>query len=310
MREVLKPCPFCGSKSLTLTVNEHHWKIVECDDCGMRGPCIDLEDEEYLARWNTRAALSSPAPDRLSEEERAAIRGLAQMGQDFRSKIVELKNRDQTVVETYVLNLLKAIERPVSDVLAIIDRLSRQPKEGNECACGKFGDGEICPAPEAERDIRWAINYLLEQIAKKFEAHETFDLWRWDAASIVRSFKHDLSRQPEAEPVAWIEFADNGNIRFWTSDPARAWTEGDNGRPLRKFTLAELVALAASPRLDRERLAQAIDDGIHKCSIGLPEFNILDAIADARKESSLRAANEIVADLSRKIADAIMREMR
>lgn len=70
MREALKPCPFCGSKSLTLTVNEHHWKIVECDDCGMRGPCIDLEDEEYLARWNTRAALSSPAPDRLSERLR------------------------------------------------------------------------------------------------------------------------------------------------------------------------------------------------------------------------------------------------
>lgn len=58
-----------------------------------------------------------------------------------------------------------------------------------------------------------------------------------------------------AKPVAWIEFADNGNIRFWTSDPARAWTEGDNGRPLRKFTLAELIALAASPRLDREKVA-------------------------------------------------------
>lgn len=70
--------------------------------------------------------------------------------------------------------------------------------------------------------------------------------------------KNDELDAATVEPVAWIEFADNGNIRFWTSNPARAWTEGDNGRPLRKFTLAELVALVASPRLDRERLARIV----------------------------------------------------
>lgn len=42
-------------------------------------------------------------------------------------------------------------------------------------------------------DIRWAVNVLLEKIATKFEAWETMDLWRSDAASTVRSFKHDLS---------------------------------------------------------------------------------------------------------------------
>ncbi len=44
---------------------------------------------------------------------------------------------------------------------------------------------------EATNDIRWAVNVLLEKIAAKFEAWETFDLFRSEAASIVRSFKHD-----------------------------------------------------------------------------------------------------------------------
>jgi DNA-binding MarR family transcriptional regulator len=48
-------------------------------------------------------------------------------------------------------------------------------------------------------DIRWAVNVLLESIAAKFEANPTFDLWRSDAASLVRSFKHDLLKQLSAD---------------------------------------------------------------------------------------------------------------
>ena len=55
-------------------------------------------------------------------------------------------------------------------------------------------------------DVRWAVNYLLEQIAAKFEAWDTMDLWRSDAASLVRSFKHDLTRTPPAGH-------DDGNLR-------------------------------------------------------------------------------------------------
>lgn len=40
------------------------------------------------------------------------------------------------------------------------------------------------------------VNALLENIAAKFEAHETWDLWRSDAAALVRSFKRDM-----ADPV-------------------------------------------------------------------------------------------------------------
>lgn len=42
-------------------------------------------------------------------------------------------------------------------------------------------------------DIRWAVNVLLETIAAKFEANSTLDIWRSDAAALVRSFKHNAA---------------------------------------------------------------------------------------------------------------------
>lgn len=39
-------------------------------------------------------------------------------------------------------------------------------------------------------DVRWGVNVLLETIAQKFEAWDTYDLWRSDAAATVRGFKH------------------------------------------------------------------------------------------------------------------------
>lgn len=41
-------------------------------------------------------------------------------------------------------------------------------------------------------DIRWAVNVLLESIAAKFEAQPEHYVWRSEASSLVRSFKHDL----------------------------------------------------------------------------------------------------------------------
>jgi len=51
--------------------------------------------------------------------------------------------------------------------------------------------------------------------------------------------------EAEVKPVAWIAFAGNGNIRFWTDDPKRAEAERLGGLDLRGFTLAELVALVS-----------------------------------------------------------------
>lgn len=53
---------------------------------------------------------------------------------------------------------------------------------------------------------------------------------------------------PENEPAAWIAFADNGNIRFWTADPERAKAEKERGLDLRMFTIAELIALLTNGR--------------------------------------------------------------
>lgn len=46
-------------------------------------------------------------------------------------------------------------------------------------------------------------------------------------------------------PVAWIAFADNGNIRLWTADERRAKDEKSRGLDIRAFTLAELIALVS-----------------------------------------------------------------
>lgn len=55
----------------------------------------------------------------------------------------------------------------------------------------------------------------------------------------------DTSAEGTLTPVAWIAFAGNGNVRFWTSDAERANAEKQRGMDLRGFTLAELVALTA-----------------------------------------------------------------
>jgi hypothetical protein len=72
------------------------------------------------------------------------------------------------------------------------------PCGGNDCSAVPGGPLYNCPyaaQPQqsaGNEDVRWAVNYLLEQIAAKFEAWETFDLFRSEAAETVRSFKHDL----------------------------------------------------------------------------------------------------------------------
>ena len=55
-------------------------------------------------------------------------------------------------------------------------------------------------------DIRWAVNVLLERVAMTLERGDTLDIWRSDAAAVVRCFKHDLAQvapmqddQPKAE---------------------------------------------------------------------------------------------------------------
>lgn len=46
-------------------------------------------------------------------------------------------------------------------------------------------------------DTRWATNVLLEKIAEKFEGWATWDIWRSDAAMVVRGFKNDATARSQ-----------------------------------------------------------------------------------------------------------------
>lgn len=88
------------------------------------------------------------------------------------------------------------------------------------------------------------------------------------AVRVARPASHFQSSAVTGVPVAWIAFADNGNVRFWTSEPQRAEAEKQRGLDLRAFTLAELIALVsripAAPQTvpDREKVARVIHDGL------------------------------------------------
>lgn len=48
-----------------------------------------------------------------------------------------------------------------------------------------------------EAMIRAGINILLEKIAEKFEGWPTYDVWRSDAAMVVRGFKHQANAEQD-----------------------------------------------------------------------------------------------------------------
>lgn len=56
-RENLLPCPFCGSRKLTLDnlIDEDDW-FVSCDDCEVQ-QIANYTKDQAVARWNRREAL-------------------------------------------------------------------------------------------------------------------------------------------------------------------------------------------------------------------------------------------------------------
>ena len=55
--EKLANCPFCDSASVDISFNDDFWPVVECDDCGARGPVIKMDREGAITLWNTRAGI-------------------------------------------------------------------------------------------------------------------------------------------------------------------------------------------------------------------------------------------------------------
>ncbi|MBD2785402.1 restriction alleviation protein, Lar family [Xenorhabdus sp. DI] len=53
MKNKLKPCPFCGDKSVILINPKNDWRYAECLRCRGRGP-ERYNHDSALAAWNQR----------------------------------------------------------------------------------------------------------------------------------------------------------------------------------------------------------------------------------------------------------------
>lgn len=140
---------------------------------------------------------------------------------------------------------------------------------------GHYGDaamrainGDI---PDDMRDVRWAVNVLLETIAKQFEAWDTMDLWRSQAADTVRSHKHDLAAPPPQSAAS-------------TDSPNPVVTDH---------------ATTETPEPDAVREALPSMDGTEPREYAAMLIRHYVVHADDPDEGSYRAANAILAALSR-----------
>jgi hypothetical protein len=83
--------------------------------------------------------------------------------------------------------------------------------------------------------------------------------------------------------AAWMSFAWNGNIRFWTAVPDRAAAEKRQGMDLRAFTLPELIALISRmpvlPQTSWQPIETAPKDGtlVLICGFGSEGYFVADA---------------------------------
>lgn len=218
----LKPCPFCGASASPADTGIN-WIV--CDDCAAEGPVADSE-EQAVDKWNSRTCDAAQ-----SVGMREALEPLAKISL-WRDKYPDATADFLTARELQGYLKVEDVRRaraalasqpsPAATVEAEVrcDGCG-SPMTASDLAKLKAEDPKVlscCPerkpldidawmtrALAAERkladlsrssagneDVRWAVNYLLEQIAAKFEAWETFDLFRSEAAATVRSFKHDL----------------------------------------------------------------------------------------------------------------------
>ncbi len=164
-----------------------------------------------------------------------------------------------------------------------------QPTQG-----GDKGDADKCTFPVCAcvgHDCRsWSLDrgeliLFLQDLASPNLTKETADRQaRRMADALIAKGVNGIA------PIAWIAFAGNGNIRFWTADEDRAKREKEGGMDLRAFTLAELVTLAGRPRY--EAGAEAVM-GTRDPAYALPK-HFADAYIAARKMVPARLADEIV----------------
>ncbi len=105
-------------------------------------------------------------------------------------------DNDIGILLSVLHNFEEAVGETIDDTECVVAQIERDHKAR--------AAGDTAPTS----DIRWAVNVLLEKIAAKFEANDTMDIWRSDAAATVRSFKHDLSSDAaQPSPVSSDQMA-------------------------------------------------------------------------------------------------------
>lgn len=166
----LKPCPFCAAEAESdsqrgyrniSTGNLENAAAIYCTSCNADMTwCYrdtpEIEREQVMTllaeQWNTRAITAHPDREKVA-------------------RIIDPSAwRDQGY---------KHAEW----------RIEQSLKKADEIIAAGLASDEP-PKALNETEIRAGINILLETIAKKFEANDTFDIWRSEAADMVRSYKH------------------------------------------------------------------------------------------------------------------------
>lgn len=135
--------------------------------------------------------------------------------------------------------------------------------------------GDAAGAPISATDVRWAVNYLLETIAKEFEANDTWDIWRSDAAALVRSHKHADVPLPTERDRAIVE-------------EAAKFADGEAGGVSRSAFKAEVERLEATGLRSTVELDAAIEEAI-KHLTAIMEYAPADLLTKGRAKSALAA---------------------
>ncbi len=104
-------------------------------------------------------------------------------------------------------------------------------------------------------NVRWAVNVLLEKIAEKFEGWDTMDIWRSDAAMIVRGFKNSDASTASGVTEERATIIDRA-MHWWMGKRPFKWDEVEhlanptiNCNGERESELAAAVAAYMQPAL-------------------------------------------------------------
>jgi len=288
------PCPFCGSDDLTLTTDRYGWKVVQCDDCGTSGPCIDLEDDEYIDRWNKRAPAQGAQVIGVDRE------AVAEAHEHLKKGIEAIKMREVGGYVPLQLNqaahaLHHALNDDAAPQAALIRSnetpFTRQFKKDCQALQEKLYARDV---PQAATDRYWLITTL--------DALEAIDSEIALTGHLKELVDHALSARSLAQPVALPQAARETRTGVHALQMAKSLGWPDDGEGALEFMLRRAREVAfedcAQPQAAREQL-KPFDVGYID---GIILAGILDDWCNGTYDDDTKASAE---RLSRELAERI-----